>query len=70
MNTQTLKYISGFSWLAIMALLTIALIAGQARGSENVTAANDDGRRHSVNINLILRLDQKPDVQVEHSFPE
>jgi hypothetical protein len=70
MNTPSLKHVNGFSGLAIMALLIVALIAGQARGNDPLSVVQNDESRHDITINLSLRADDESVVLVEHTSPK
>lgn len=70
MNTQSLKYVSGFSGLAILALLIVALIAGQARGNDPLSVVQNDDSQHDITINLSLSADEESVVLVEHTSPK
>lgn len=70
MNTQSLKYVSGFSGLTILALLIVALIAGQARGNDPLSVVQNDDSQHDITINLSLSADEESVVLVEHTSPK
>ena len=70
MNTQSLKYVSGFSGLTILALLIVALVAGQARGNDPLSVVQNDDSQHDITINLSLSADEESVVLVEHTSPK